>query len=125
MPNKNAKIKFNAAYLAAIEEHIWNCIRMYKKMSPKVKDPHIGNLLRATATLQTIKDYAAYNGVRIPRKPYGAITHDAAGHKFLAKGALAIKQLINATPAAAGNLGKKALDCVVVFENQLPGKVEK
>jgi hypothetical protein len=120
MPNKNAQIKFNAAYLRAIEEHVANVRRMYEKINPKVKYLHINNLTRSIRALQAIKDYAAYNGVRIPRVPYGPITHDTPGHKFLAKGALAIKQLRNATQATAAKLGAKALDCVVVFENQLP-----
>lgn len=120
MPDGNAKIKFNPEYLKSIEEHIFKCRQMYNKISPKVKYLHMSDLTTAIATLQAIKDYAAINGVKIPRKPYGKITHDAAGHRFLAKGALAIKQLRNATSPLFRSLAVKPLDCVVVFESQLP-----
>lgn len=121
MPNKNAQIKFNAEYIRSLEVYITNCLTLYKKISPKLKNLHVRNMMQSVAVLQYIKDYAAFNGVQIPRKPYGPITHNANGHKFLNKGALAIKQLMAAAPAAHRGLGVKALDCVKVFENQLPG----
>lgn len=120
MPDKKSKIKFNPAYLASIEEAITRCRTMYNKINPKIKYLHINNLTRSIRALQSIKDYAAFNGVQIPRKPYGLITHDAAGHRFLANGAQAIKELRNATQATAAKLGAKALDCVVLFDDQLP-----
>lgn len=121
MPDKKAQIKFNAEYLKSIEVYISNCQTLYNRVNPKTKYLRIGDLLRAIATLQSIKDYAAINGVRIPRVPYGPIVHNVEGHRFLAKGALAIKQLRNAAPQEYRKLGAKALDCVVVFESQLPG----
>ncbi len=120
MPDNIARIKFNAAYLRAIEEHITNCRTMYNKINPKIKPLHMADLIRAITTLQAIKDYAAFNGAQIPRKPYGMITHDPAGHKILAKGALAVKQLREATQATARRLAAKPLDCIIVFEYQLP-----
>jgi len=120
MPNGQSKIVFNAVYLKSIEVYITNCRTLYNRLSPKIKYLHLNNLSNAISTLQSIKDYAAFNGVQIPRLPYGKITHNQYGHRFLAKGALAIKQLRNAAPASVSGLATKALDCIVVFENQLP-----
>lgn len=120
MPDNKSKIKFNAEYIRSIEILITNCRTMYNKINPKIKPLHMADLIRATTTLQMIKDYAAFNGAQIPRKPYGMITHDAPGHRILAKGALSVKQLREATQANARRLAAKPLDCIIVFESQLP-----
>lgn len=120
MPDNQSKIKFNAEYIKSIETFITNCLTLYARIPQKVKSLHKNNLINSIATLQAIKDYAAFNGAQIPRKPYGLITHDAAGHRVLAKGALAVKQLRDAAPAGFRSLAVKALDCIVVFESQLP-----
>lgn len=120
MPDNQSKLRFNAEYLKSIEVLITNCRTMYNKIDPKIKHLHMADLIRAMTTLQAIKDYAAFNGAQIPRKPYGIITHDAPGHRVLAKGALAVKQLREATQASARGLAAKPLDCILVFESQLP-----
>lgn len=120
MPDGKSKIKFNAEYLNSIQVCISNCSMLYERIPKAVKGLHKNNLINSIATLQAIKDYAAFNGAQIPRKPYGLLTHDAAGHRVLAKGALAVKQLRDAAPAGFRKLAVKALDCIVVFENQMP-----
>lgn len=120
MPDNKSKIKFNAEYLKSIEVLITNCRTMYNKINPKIKHLRMADLIRAITTLQAIKDYAAFNGAKIPRKPYGMITHDASGHRILAKGALAVRELREAAPAAHRKLAAKPLDCIIVFESQLP-----
>ena len=123
MPDRKAKIKFDADYLQSIEKHITACRTMYNRIPAKYKPLHWNDLNNAIGTLQSIKNYAAINGRRIPPRAYAPITHNDTGNRYLNKGKQGVRELYNAIPSrnrkGIENGYRKALDCIVVFQTQL------
>jgi len=61
MPNGQAKIKFNAAYLKRLDKAVWSTEILLKRVPPKLKAGRVGDRDRVVSALWCIKQYAYVN----------------------------------------------------------------
>lgn len=77
MPDNQAKIKFNAAYMARIDKAVWSTELLLKAIQPKLRGGRVGDRNRAVSGLWAIKQYAYVNTKAIPfSDEHTIIKHD-------------------------------------------------
>lgn len=77
MPDGNARIQFNAAYMTRVDKAVWATELIWKSITPKLRDGRTVDKNRAVSALWVIKQYAYINTKAIPfSDEHTVIKHD-------------------------------------------------
>lgn len=124
MPDNRNQMRFNAEYMARVDQAITRVIVIFNKIIPKLRAGRQGECNRVLNALIGIKQYAYQNSGRIPYSDQAAeIKHDAKNVRKIRNAKQSLKVLYATLRAPLQKENKpgyaKALDLFNEFENHL------